>query len=180
MGTEEALKQLDRKKTFLIITPVKNLQRNINKIVEHLMKRKNLSCIYVSLNKPYTTIKQMLDARGVPKQRIFYIDCITVPGAWPKREPNILFVPNPSHLTEISIAIKQLTQTVGEDGFVTIDALPTFLIYNRPEPIASFIHSLTAAAISNGTKLIVLSTRGEELGLVRTIAPFFDGVIEVD
>jgi hypothetical protein len=178
MKIEEELAKLNGHKTFLAFSPVTDLQTNIGDAIEYLTKKKRMSCIYLSLNKPSDTVLEMLEKRRVPKEKVFIIDCVTGSVVRPKME-NILFVSRPYNLTEMGISIAQLAKTVGPDGFVMLDTLEVLQMYNRPEVVLQFIHSLTSLPAKYGLRLIVLATVEMFRGEVSKFAQYFDRIAEV-
>jgi hypothetical protein len=178
MRIEEELAELDGHKTFLAFSPATDLQTNIGDAVEYLTKKKRMSCIYLSLNKPSEAVEEMLEKRRVPKERVFIIDCVTGKVVHSRRG-NVLFVSRPYNLTEMGISIAQLAKIVGKDGFVMLDTLEVLQMYNKPEVVLQFIHSLTSLPVRYGLRLLVLATVEMFRGEVSKFAQYFDKIAEV-
>ncbi|MBR9706426.1 hypothetical protein GOV14_05300 [Candidatus Pacearchaeota archaeon] len=155
-------------KSRLIITPVENLQDQINSLVK---SQKTKTGIYVSLNKTQKSIEQILKQENIATNKLFFIDCV----ASIKEKEDVLHIP-PNDLNELIYAIKTFFKEISEEKYLIIDALSTFLIYNETNKVAEFINKITSLCIENNVELIALSpvTKGEEL--LNKIFNFFDQV----
>jgi hypothetical protein len=174
------LEKLDGKKTVLLISDAGTLQENTIDMVEFLVKKRKASGLYVSLNKPYTTIKESLKDRKID-EKLFFIDTMGRTDDKLKRKEDVLIVQNPADLTTIALAIGAFSKEVKGKKFLIIDALSTLLIYNNLETIAKFIQSLSRLSDIEKDILMVFSTAGyKEDSLIPKIIPFFDKVIKIN
>jgi hypothetical protein len=178
MRIEEELAKLDGCKTLLAFSPVADLQTNLGSAVEYLTKRKRMRCIYLSLNKSSETVREMLRKRGVPEERVYIIDCVSGRSVASKGA-NVLYVSRPYNLTDMGISIARLAKSVGENGFVMLDTLEVLQMYNSPEVVLQFIHSLTSLPAKYGLRLIVLATVEMFRGERGKFAQYFDKTAEV-
>jgi len=152
----------------LIILPVENLQNEINSIAR---KYSGTPGIYISLNKPHSSIEKLLEKDGVNTKKLFFIDCVT---AEQKRD-DVMHV-HPTDLKKLAAAIGAFIKDIPGKKFLLLDALSTLLIYNDENKVAQFVKEVTEYAAEKDVEVIALSpkTKGEEL--LNKIFNFFDEV----
>lgn len=169
------LGNLNGEKSYLINLNPKDLQSDILTIVDFLVNKRQWTCIYLSSNKPYFSIKANLEKRGFNLKNFFFIDTVT--GFSEEKIENVRFISSPSALTSIDLIITQLTQFVQGKGFLIIDTLEGFLINNEPEVLASFLRSVIKKTTKYDSKAIILTGGGVEEKFINTISTFFEKVI---
>jgi len=179
MKIEDELAALNGHKTFLAFSSATDIQTNISNAIDYLMKEKDMSCIYVSMNKSAQEIVGLLDKRKISKERFFIIDCVTGTVVNPPKIKNVSFVSRPYNLTEIGIYISRYAKTIGKSGFVLLDSLEILQMYNRSEVVMQFVHSLTSLPTRYGLRLIVLATMEMFRGQASHFSQYFDKVSEV-
>lgn len=168
-------------KTYLVVSSAEKLHENIDEIVNFFVKEQNKVCIYVCINKPCETIKtDLIKERKLNEKKFYFIDCISKAVSQPVEEANSLFVQNPSDLTGISVAIKQLSQLAGDDGVIVFDSLRTLLIYNKVEKISAFVRSINSIAAKYEVKVVFMTTTSKEKILLNKITNFIDKEIELE
>jgi len=173
MMKAEMIKEMGGYST-LIKTPPDQLQKNIISAVKHL-EGCGMAGVYVSINKPYKAVVDILKGNQINTERIFFIDCIT---SSTEREPgNVSFIPNISDLSSLSIAITRSLDRIPGNRFLLIDAIHTLWIYHTPEFIARFIQNLTERSYMSRVKMITFIVKSEDKRLVRKLVPFFDRMI---
>jgi len=166
-------------KTILQIAPSTQYFKKVCGTLKKLLGAKK-SLIYVTTNKPYTHIENLLKKENVTTKETFFIDCISkTVGSVPKEEPkNCLFINGPQEITGLSLAISQATKSLPGDKIILFDSLSTLLIYNSEHTIGKFsnfiINKLRYQNIS--TILIVLDSDAEKR-IIKTIESFVDEVI---
>lgn len=148
---------------------MKDLQKEIFATIKQF---KNIPCIYVTLNKPATKVKEELKKVSLQKDYLYFVDCITSNG----KAKNVIFAESPSALTTISISITQLCEKIKGDKLLIIDSLSTFLIYNEINTLASFVSSVTKR---NKNKLVVFTPKEKDRTLIDKVCPFFDKIIKL-
>ncbi len=159
----EALKKFKECVILATVEAKKYAETNM-KIIKHLVEDENIPGVYVTLNKPYATIKEELKKNGIDPNMIIFIDAVTkVAGGEIKKEENCLFIGNPENLSDISVAMDQaVTALPGEKKFVFFDSLSTLLVYNKPQTVAKFIHFLASKMRVWKVKGIIISLQKEE------------------
>jgi hypothetical protein len=138
-----------------------------------------MSCIYISLSKPSHTVEKFLEELKIPKERVFIVDCVTGKVVNSPKTRNILYVSRPYNLTDIGVSIARFAKNVGKNGFVLVDTLDILQMYNRPELVMQFVHSLTVLPTKYNLKLIALATVEMYRGAVSGFRQYFDKVAEV-
>ena len=93
--------------------------------IKYLTKDIGIPGVYVTLNKPYTTIKSILKETKVDTRLILFIDAITkTVGGKTKKTKECLFIGTPENLSDISLAMDQaVTSLPGHEKFL-IHTLP--------------------------------------------------------
>jgi len=167
--------QIDSKST-LIITPNELLEKILGEVIEFYTNKKNLSTILISLNKPYKKIEEFLSIKGINKDLVFVVDCITRNGEM-KSGQNVHYV-DPSDLTKIGIVIRQLMNNITGKKALIIDELKAFSFYNELDYVVKFIRSIVGQAQKFDTNVCMITTEDKEL--TDTIVGIFDNINRMD
>ena len=166
----QEIKKLGDSYSLLIISPINSLQNNINDALKTLTKTPGA---YVSLNKPHTGVKKVLNQEKISTNKIFFIDCISQPL---EKQKEVLHIRHPSDLTGLSIAITEFSEKIPGTKYIVIDALSTLLIYNKEELVITFVKKLLEKTQSN-TKIIISTPEAKGGEFINKISLFFDKVI---
>ena len=155
---KEELKKLGELKEFVVLATVKakNYQKINLEIVKNLTKELNIPGVYVTLNKPYLTMKDIFKKAGIDVRLIIFIDAATKVEEQ-KKEKDCLFIGNPENLSDISIAMDQAVRALPKDKFLFFDSLNTLLIYNEVPTVLKFIHFLASKMRVWKVKGIIIS-----------------------
>jgi hypothetical protein len=173
----DCLQNLDHERNFLISLKAEDLQDEINCMLDNLIKKQELTCIYVSLNKPYQILKKNLENQKYNLKKFFFVDAVGKNG---EKIENVMYVPDSRALTQIDMAVTQIAQIVQDNGFVLIDSLEGLNIGNSPTTLAGFIRTMISKLAKYNSKLILLTCGGVEDKFINQISPFFDKVIKRD
>ena len=147
-------------------------------MIDFLVNKRQWTCVYVCLSKSYKIIQRDLKKKGYNLKKFFFIDVM-------EKEPdkkidNVMFIESTSTLTQIDMAITQVTQFTQNKGFVFVDTLEGLLINNTPNNLSNFIRSMVSKVAKYNSKVIVLTVGGVEELLVNRISTFFDRLIKVE
>jgi len=190
---EEFIENLPLNKIVLfLVDPKMYMKRNLS-ILKILVNQNKFSGIYITVNRPFNTLIQIMKDDSIDTKKIFFIDCITkmVPTTNKislssknklERTENCIFVPSPSRLTEIGLALSEvLTGTKNpKDKFLYLDSLSTLLIYNDLETIVKFVHFLTTRIRLFGIVGIIMCVEKiMEEKLFNILSEICDIIIEV-
>jgi hypothetical protein len=176
------LRSLPENYMVLLILNVKQYFEGVIEVLRMLCNEENLPGIYITVNKPYGTMKELLRDRGVNTSRIFFIDAISQTVTQPKlTNHQVIYLPNPQSLTDLSLALNAAaTALEGSKKFLFMDSLSTLLIYNETESVAKFAHFLTIKMRSLNIKGVLIALRqmlDEEL--IFEVAQYCDRVIDL-
>ena len=151
--------------------------RNFEKMINNCLARKFKNILFITVNEPFSSI---LNDSVIPKGlNIHVIDCISAKAGVPKSQENVTFVSSPNALTEISIAVKR--QINKKIDFVVFSSLSTMLIYEKPQIILRFFHSLLTSIRNNNTGGLVLTNKNETSKVfIDDIMMFFDKQLEIE
>ncbi len=157
---EKELEQLKELKEFVVLATVKakNYQKTNLEIVEHLTEDMNIPGVYVTLNKPYSVMKNIFERAKIDTRLIIFIDAVTKTAGEVKKTKNCLFIGNPENLSDISIAMDQAVRALpGKDKFLFFDSLNTLLAYNEVPTVIKFIHFLASKMRAWKVKGVIIS-----------------------
>jgi len=155
-GLDKFLKNMPLNKVVLfLVEPKKYMDTNLE-IIKIVIKENKFSGIYVTVNRPFITLVNIMKKKGIDTNRIFFIDCITKMIPSPRgisltsrrkfeKKENCIFIPSPSRLTEIGLALSEALSGMRHprNKFLYLDSLSTLSIYNDLSTIAKFVHFLT-------------------------------------
>ena len=140
---EEQIKDL---KQYIAIATVnaKDYQETNLEIIKHLIDKENIPGVYVTLNKPFETMKGIFKKQKIDTDMILFIDAVTkTAGGKTEKTDNCLFIGSPDNLSDISISMDQAVRSLpSKEKFVFFDSLSTLLLYNNTATVAKFIHFL--------------------------------------
>lgn len=179
---EDACRLLDASDSMLLMVESQDLHDAAAILAKDLLDRDRYG-IYVSLNKPHTTVQRMLLKASVDVGRIYFVDCVTkiAHETLTKKDEHVIYASGPHDLAEdgsIPRAIDSYIASVPGEKFLILDALRTLFIYNEPDVVSAFVHSLLALTREHDLKLVVL-TRREDSAIIRLVAKAFDEVVEI-
>ncbi len=153
----------------------------IPKLLNILIEDEKMFGIYVSLNKPYKSLVEILKKEKVDASKLLIIDMIS--GTPEKRTDHkrCIYVDSPQNLTDLSITLSEAISALEErKKFVIIDSLSTFTLYNQDDPVIKFVHFLVTKMQVKNIKLILLTSKGDlSTELISTIAQFADNVTTI-
>ena len=165
-----------------VITKSKNYQDINMHLLDYLITHKGSSGSYVTINRPYLNVLDILKSRNIDASKLHFIDCITkkLGGKIPNVK-NCKFVSSPSHLTELSIALHNyFTGSTEKDRFLHLDSLSTLCIHNNSKDVIKFIHYVTGKMRVFGLKGVIISLREEtDSQLISELSVFCDKMIRV-
>lgn len=103
-----------------------------------ILTRQNLSIIYVTLNKPASTLARFFQKEKISIENIHFVDCVTSL-VQPDVQGNerVLYV-NPNNLTGVSIAVNEFMDALPRPTAVVFDSLATLLVYNSLPEVQRF------------------------------------------
>lgn len=173
---------LSKLKDYVVLATVgskKYHQTNI-KIIKYLTREENTPGIYVTLNRPFKTVKKELKENGVSTDLIIFIDASSKTAGETKKTKECLYLSSPENLSDISFAMDQAVKALPKKKFVFFDSLSTLLIYNQAPTVAKFIHFLASKMRTWKVKGIIISLKKEsDKELIEELTQFCDTVLDL-
>ena len=161
--------------SLLLCLKPQNTQKDINSIINILVKKKNMFCVYVCLRKPYSVLKKIFEKQGLDLKSFFFIDAVDKTPGEPSDE--VLYTETAAALTEIDMAINKILKKLGERGFVFIESLEGLTLKNNNNTVAMFIRDIVAKSTEFGSKVIVLDWGKGEEEVIDKVEAIFDRII---
>lgn len=135
--------------------------------------------VYVSVNKP---TQDILKGFSVPLAQTQFVDAITaLTGKGTEDTQQITFIDSPLALVELNLAISdRMKSVVSNQKFLILDSISTLLVYNTPQSVEKFCHTVIAKNRSENVVGLLLMIESEDHhDVVETLAQFVDRVIVV-
>ncbi len=167
---------------ILVIAESERYVETNNTILSFLTRDLDLPGIYVTVNKPFTTLTTELDRAGIDTDNIFFIDAISRETGMEDVDGNVSFLPSPEHLTDISIAMTEAYNGMKDRAplFLFFDSLSTLTIYHGFDTVSQFAHYLTGRLRKWEVKGIIMSIEDEaDDELINQLSQFCDAVIRI-
>jgi hypothetical protein len=144
---EDLVKRIDEAlnrgaEIILIKVSAKNYVRVSVEILKHFSQI--AEGIVVTLNKPYFSLRKMLEKEGVNVDSLYFIDCITRQLGGEEIDPERCYYLNTPDPTQLQIAIDRMMDNITADNrFIYIDSLSTISLYRSFESLIKFLRHLT-------------------------------------
>lgn len=178
----EELKKLPKNFVVGIITKSADYKDVNLHIIDFLMNKKNCAGSYITVNRPYVNVVEIMKERKLDTTRIHFIDCITrTLGGQVPSAINCEFVSSPSHLTELSIALHNyVMRSTDKNRFLHIDSLSTLCVHNDISSILKFVHYVTGKMRLFGLNGVMISLSEEtDKKLISELGMFCDKMIHI-
>jgi len=166
----------------LILAPAMKYQKVNVELIRYMIKERGIPGVYVTINKPFSTMKAILEKEKIDTEAIIFIDAITqTTRGKVEKGDNCRYITSPENLTDISVAITEAAQAIPlEKKFVFFDSLSTLLLYNNFATVARFSHFLTGKLRAWNVEGILMSIEQEaDESLLTHLSQFCDSVIEL-
>jgi len=178
VNIKDELIKLGKEFNVLLVVPAEKLQQNMNEALKFLISNATPG-IYISLSKPYSSIKKNLEINRIDAKHILFIDCITKSVSTPQKHKDIAYVHSPADLTGLGIALGEFMEYISSNKFLLIGSLNTLLIYNKMNIVAAFVGSITGKSAVWGIKNVIVASPGNE-EFIKKITPFFDKLVRIE
>lgn len=156
----------------------------IAEFITFMLKEPDLECVYVTINKPYSFLKETFSKVGLDILKLYFVDAISrSAGEESTRKENVMFAESPSDLTGISIALDQTCNELlkrKRKPLIIFDSVATLTIYSPIESVERFIHITTSKIRLKGFRGIIISMKkAVDEKLPEMIKQFCDEVIKI-
>ncbi len=178
-----ALQKLQKEFVLIAVFNPGNYSQSNTEFFKTLIEKKHLVPIYVTINKPYLSLVSSLEQTKIETKKIFFVDMITkTANRNPAKESNVMFLESPRNLTDLGIALNQVTQSIDvKNRLVYFDSLSALLIHNDSARISKFFHFLiTKLRVWGLSGVIIALDKKEDKEIIAQISQFCDNVLEVD
>lgn len=165
---------------LIFLLSQKNYTEQLFEVINGLisMNLKGRIC-YVLLNKPYASIVQELERRGIDRKRFFFIDAVTSSVQTPGEREDCVFVDDPTALTDLNIAVTTAFDKKMCDSAL-FDAISTLVIYQDAHRVIMFSHTIiNKVRIMNKRTVFILLKEESGTELVKDLSMFADRVVDV-
>lgn len=165
---------------LLIVSAQKYLSVTLD-VLKHYCNNQNSSCIYVSVNRTYSTLMGLIKKNKINSSKLFIVDAISPQSSQVKDADNAIFLGNPRGLTDISISASSAIENLPEGNrMLFFDSLSTLLIYNDAGSVAKFAHFLINKMKEWKISGVIISLEKEtDSKLSSQLSQFVDKVIEI-
>ena len=164
-------------KTILYVINAEKYFTGVISIIKKETKNKNT--IYVTTNKPYDHITNVLKKAGINPDKIFFIDCISkhIGKAIEKEPKNCVYIDSPQNLTTMSVAINESLKHFAKEKILLLDSLSTLLIYHDSKTIGQFSNFFINKMRAAGVDAIIFALESD-IGkdIIKQIESFVDEV----
>jgi len=169
-------KEVGRNRVVLVLTPAEMHRKILVNLIKQAAKDYG-KILHVTLSNSYDVLKGEFKKRGIPLDKIYFIDARTATSRPEQRpEKNCTFVSSPEALTELKIAISKALETRGPE-ITLFDSLSTLLSYLSDGAVARWTHDVIAKLRESKSAAVFLCLRrDEERYLVKDITMFVDKV----
>lgn len=176
---EKELKNLPENFVVMAIVPFKHFEAANMHLLSIMINKYNAKGSYITVNRPYKSMVQLLKKENINIENLFFIDCITKELKERISTKNCYFVGSPSNLTDIAIALDPVFKE-GKHKFVFLDSLDTLTVYNTTESVIKFAHFLTSKVRLHDISGVLLAVHeNSDQRLVTELAQFCDKVIDL-
>lgn len=179
---EPVLEAFEDNDIILVLAPSDAMEDLNARIMEEVSGGSDSATIYVTVAKPYTTIRNILEERDVDLTNIFFVDCISKQGAGETVQADNVVFTQPEALTDISIALSSAVDNIPDDmdKLLVLDTLSTLMMYNDNDTVGRFAHDLSGKIRDWGIKSIMLTLEEEtDEQIVGRIGQFVDETVEI-
>ena len=147
-------------------------------LLDVLVNDEELSGCYVTLNRTFTNLKDLLIKNNISPNKLFFIDAISKEVEIVKEYDNCMYMAGPESLTELSEAIDEVLKNDKHD-FIFIDSINLLNIYNDPKTTVKFLHVFTEKVREKNMKGILICLDEEDKKFIDEIAEFCDKIIKI-
>lgn len=157
----DLLQEIVKNKFLLILLEEKEYLSRLDEIIKSVEKTRTKIC-YVCLSKPYADVMEELKNKEINIADFFFIDVLTSHYRKPGPIENCIFVPTPTDLAAIRIAIKRAIEEK-ECIVILFDTISTLLIYQETSSIVKFTHHLLAEEKHENIKKLFIVLKGDSV-----------------
>ncbi len=171
------LSQLAPGTSALMVVPASQYASVPRAVIDYFSQN-NVPGVYVCVNRPYLDL-----VRGnTPFSGIKFVDVVTaLTGKDLTELPNVQYLDSPLALVEMDMAISENMQNiVSNKKFLFIDSVSTLLVYNSPQAVEKFCHTVISKNRNASTLVILLALdTAEHKNVLDSLHQFVDQSVVV-
>lgn len=162
----------------LLVVKLKDYSSAAHSLLTYYSTQK-MPGVYVSINKPTQDILKTFNVQLTQTQ---FVDAITsLTGKGTEDTQQVTFIDSPLALVELNLAISdRMKGLVSNQKFLIVDSISTLLVYNSPQSVEKFCHTVIAKNRNENVIGLFLMIESEDHhDVVETLAQFVDNVIAI-
>lgn len=110
---------------------------------------------YIAINKPYRKLIEIMDAKKIKHENLFFIDCVTKKGI---DSDNCVFIHSPLKLMSIGIALDSIYKDKNY-SFIFLDSIDSLLAYHNNKTVIRFVRTIMERTRENNMKGVMVSLK---------------------
>jgi archaellum biogenesis ATPase FlaH len=164
---------------ILVTVPENQYAESNAQILKYHTNNKKYRVVYLTVNKPFSTLVDLFKKDGIDLSKVFIIDAVTPVPAITRTGAGV-FVGSPKELTNISITTTSVLSNMDDTKVLFLDSVTTLLIYNSVENVTEFIHFISnkMRALKITFAIMCISDLTEEK-TVKQLSQFCDKLIQL-
>ncbi len=168
---------LSENQNILISSTIKTHEDTIKAFHKFISKNFKKICM-ITINEPVPVLMKKLEKDGTDFSNYYFIDCISQSmNIKITRSEKCLAIASPAALTELSIAIANLTKANKID-IIVLDSVSSLLIYNQDVITLKFMHFLMIKVRSMNIKGAYTIMKDGKEQILSDLALFADKILE--
>ncbi|HLC51507.1 MAG TPA: ATPase domain-containing protein [archaeon] len=147
-----------------------------------IMIDQGIKAVYVSVNKPYNTILNNAKKLGIDASKLLVLDAVSkATGSPTPNDPSVIYISNPTNLSEMSITIGNAIKQMGTKNVVVVfDNASLMYVYSKKDIVSKFFRFLIAQARKDGQKVILIAIKDDESGdIINEFSQVCDETVEI-
>jgi archaellum biogenesis ATPase FlaH len=173
---EKELDALPPNFVVLTILPNANYEELNMHMINLLTNKRKAKGGYITANRPYSNIIELMKKNDIDHNNLFFIDCVTEKD---ESADNCVFLKSSESLTNIGIALDPIYKS-DTHSFIVLDSLDALSIYNKKKDIIRFTHELINKTRENKMSGIMVGLPEDaDKEILDHLASFCDTVIDL-
>jgi len=169
---------MEENDVVVVIMPNEVYMQSLLKTTKNISEKYN-KILYVAANKPYEVLAKDFLKKNIDENKFYFIDCISGSFSHPTPKENVVYLADPSALTELTTLVTSTLKTVKPEVFI-IDSPTSFAIHSSPAQVIRFMHFLITKIEVANCKIILPCLYDEENPMfLKDMEMFSDEVIDL-
>jgi len=169
------LANLENSQNIVLLYNSKDNEKLMYDLHRAVSKKFKKICL-VTIHQPFSTIIKKFEKEKIDSSNYCFIDCISAKNKKVKDTEQCLYIPSPSALTQLSLAITKVQEH--NVDLIILDNISSLLVYNKEASILKFLHALTTKIRETKTKVIYSILKESRKEFIADLTLFSDAVIE--